>query len=278
MGIINSLFGTAPTPAPASTSTPAQVSTSAKATPVNSAPTQPGNIPEGTATPATPTPGTEVNGVVPETALDAPVDTTIDTTVKQKTSDSPLDQFSKLWEPVITPEGQVKAPEQLDPVKLQEIISKADFTKSLTPENLARITAGGDEAQAAFTESLNSVAQQVLMQATMAANKMTEQAIKTALEAQAANLPNLIRAQTTSNNLQKANPVFSNPAVKPVIEAVQAQLAAKNPDATADQLTEMAQNFVAVMGEAFAPKSDETSNPNKSVVKDIDWDSFLKGQ
>lgn len=249
MNILSTLFG-GPTP-------PAPVAAGA-ATPVT-----PGNLPDGSAAPAAATPGTDANGMVPATV------------VTPETPDSPLDQFKDMWEPVTTPEGQVTAPAQLDPAKLQEIISKADFTQTLSSENLSLIAAGGEGAQAAFIDSLNTVARQVLMQSTMANNKMTEQAVATALASQTATLPELIRSQTTSNNLQKANPLFSNPAVKPVIEAVQAQLAIKNPTATADQLTEMAQNFVSVMGESFAPKP--VTSATEQASQNVDWDKFLTG-
>ena len=252
---ISQLFGGGDsTPAAPNTATPAPTAT----------PAAPGNLPDGAGVTNPATPGTDVNGVVPATPAEP------------ATTDSPLAQFDKLWEPVTTPEGQDDTPVQLDPAKLQEIINKADFTKTISPENLNRIAAGGEEAQAAFTESLNTVAQQVLLQSTMASNKMVEQAIATALAKQTASLPDLIKSQTTTNNLQTANPIFSNPAVKPIIEAVQAQLAAKNPNATANELTEMAQNFVTVMGEAFSPTPDASTEANQGQG-DIDWTKFLSG-
>jgi len=258
MNMLANLFSSAPaTPA-------APAATAAPATPP-AAPATPGNIPDGVAPSNPATPGTEANGMIPAPAPEG-----------TQTPDSPLAQFSKMWEPVADAEGNVKAPAQLDATKLQEIISKADFTSTIGTDNLARIAAGGEEAQAAFTESMNSVAQQVLIQATMAANKMQEQAIKTALDSQTASIPELIRTQNASNNLQAANPLFSNPAIKPIIDAVQVQLAATNPTATPQQLTEMAQNYVTVMGEAFNPKAP-TTVPGQ-VDTNINWESFLAGQ
>jgi len=257
MGLIANLFNTTPTPAAPATPVAAP-------TPV--APAVPGNIPEGTAVPAPATPGTEVNGVVPAPA-------TSDT----NTPDSPLAQFGNLWEPVATKAGEAApaTPAPLDPAQLQEIISKASFTSSLTPENLSAIEAGGEGAQQAFTESLNSVAQQVLMQATLAANKMTEQAVKAATEAQAATIPEMIRAATLNNTLQKENPVFSNPAVRPVIEATQTQLAAKFPNATPDELATMTKDYITAMGAAFAPAPVTPAGSNAPDT--VDWESHFLG-
>lgn len=226
----------------------------APAAPAAPAPTTPGNIPDGTNPSATADPGNPAPAV---------------------NSDSPLDQFKSLWDPIATDGKEGSGdPAPLDPARLQEIISKADFTKSLSQDKLGLIAAGGDGAISAFTEALNAVGQQVLMQSTMAANQMQEQAIKAALDKYAANLPNAIKSQSLTNNLN-ANPVFSNPAVTPIIEAVKAQLVAKNPNATADQLTEMAQNFVTVMGEAFSPKP--ASNSGDNGFQNMDWDKFLNG-
>ena len=223
-------------------------------------------------TPATPTPATPGNipaNVDPNTPA-APGNPAAP--VVPAIPDSPLDQFKTLWEPIPTKEGDIPSgPVPLDPVKLQEIVSKADFTKALNPENIAAITAGGEGASKAFIDSLNLVAQQVLMQSTMAANQMTEHAISAALANQATAIPNMIKAQSLSSNLN-SNPIFTNPAVTPIMEAVKAQLLAKNPDATAAQLTEMTQNFVTVLGEAFTPK---VAAPESADT--VDWGKFLQG-
>ena len=234
------------------------------------------------AQPTQPTNGTGNPGNLPDTN---PNDTTLqneatasngvvpDGQTQETTENSPLDQFSGLWEPVENETGD-ESPAALDPTKLQEVISKADFSSALSPENLAKIAQGGEEATTAFAESLNSVAQQVLLQATLAANKMTEQAVEQAMAKQAASIPEIMKKQMLSTTLAESNPVYSNPAIKPVLEAVTSQLAAKNPNATPIELAEMAQNFVRVMGEALAPKADPQAN-GQNQQEDIDWSKFL---
>lgn len=243
-------------------------------------PTPPGNLPAVPAVATEQNPGTAANGVVPaqpatSTDLTAPAP-------GAEENKSPLAEYATLWDDVPKKEGDPDpaAPvTSLDPAKLQEIVSKVDFSKSLNQENLAKIAAGGEEATAAFASSMNEVAQQVLIQATLAANKMTEQAVSAAVEAQNAKIPELIRSATTSAALIKANPLFQDPAIKPVIDAVKSQLAEKNPTATPDQLTEMAQNFVSVMGEQLAPKKPSTeSNVLGQPPQDAtDWNKFLTG-
>jgi len=222
-------------------------------------PANPGNIPLNTGAAAPTAPGTETNGIVPVVPAvpDIP--------------DSPLAEFEKLWEPIAikaTPDGK---PATLDPARLQEVIGKASFTQAVTPDNLAKIQAGGEEATVALMETLNAVARQTITQSTLAANKMIEQAVTNMKTETDAAIPDLIRQQTLASNLKADDPIFSNPAVKPIMEATQAQLAGKFPDATPNELMEMTKRYITAMGEAFAPKAPAING----VPQNQDFSKFL---
>lgn len=204
-------------------------------------------------------PGTAPNGMVPNNVV---------------TEKSPLDPYATLWDtdPNIKKPGEY-VPQQLDAGKLQEVVSKVDMTKVITPAQMAAINAGGEGATAALMASLNAVAQQTLLQSTVVANKMIESAVAQAITATTAKIPALMKELNLSNSLIEKNPIFSNPAVKPVIEAVKSQLSTKFPNATTQELTSMAQDFVKAMGESFSPKPAPVSNPNE-----FDWSSYLENQ
>lgn len=214
----------------------------------------PGNIPDNTGTGSQGTPGAEPNGAVPP-----------GTTV-----DSPLDQFKDLWEPIknAAPDGK---PAAIDPTKLQEVIGKADFTKAISQDNLAAIAAGGEGALKATMDALNVVARQVMTQSTLTSNNMINDAVAKALEAQTAKLPQMMKEQGLSESLS-VNPVFSNPAVKPVIDAVKSQLAGKYPNASVQELTTMANNFVTTMAESFIPKPPAAT----PAPDEVDWNLFMQ--
>lgn len=223
--------------------TPAAPAPTTPTAPTTPAPVQPGNLP-----------------------AQQPADPT------NVTPSDPLAEFKDLWEPVKQDEnGTPQESPKLDPQKLQDVINKADFSSVISQENLAKIQQGGEEATRAFADSMNQVAQQVMYQSTLAANKLVETAVERAMAEQAAKLPNLIKSENLSTNLYQANPLFSNPAVKPVIEAVKSQLQTKNPDATPAQLTEMAQSFVTAMAESFMPKPTSNTPADDSQ----DWEKFL---
>ncbi len=165
--------------------------------------------------------------------------------------------------------------EQLDPAKVQEAMNKADFSGVLTQENLSAIAEGGEGAMNAFRESMNALARQVMSQSTLVANKMIETQVTKALESHQSQLPGLLKKQTLKDNLGSANPLFKNPAIKPVAEAVQMQLAAKYPDASVAEVNEMVSNFLTTMSGAFNPNQQSSDTAD---LESTDWSKFLGDQ
>ena len=228
--------------------------------PAQQVPAQPGNLPAQAPAASNPAPNAEPNGTVPNQP-------------EGEKSNSPLAEYEKLWEPNPTDPNAPAAPKDtpLDPAAVHKAVASADFSKVITADNLAAITAGGEEASKAFVNSMNAVAQQVLAQSTLVNNKMTEQAVKKALEQHSAGLPEMLRSQAAADHLKTSNPIFSNPAVTPIIEATQTQLLQKFPNATAAELTKMTNDYILAMGQAFAPAPPV--DPNAPV--ETNWDTFL---
>jgi len=244
------------TSAPAQQQQPAQQSAQQQQPPTAAAP---GNIPDQTTSATQANQATAPNGVVPAGA-----------------SDSPLEQFKDLWNTAHVDGKEGAANKQqaptITPEALQQVVSKVDFSKTLTPDMLAKVAAGGEDAQSAFAQAMNQVAQQVMIQSTLVNNKLTEQAVAAAIANQQASIPELLRTQAASDHLKTTNPLFSNPAVKPIIEATQAQLIQKFPQATPAELTKMTQDYILAMGNAFAPQTPVNSNG----PQEVDWEAFLR--
>lgn len=242
-GFFNNLFtpaAPAPAPAPAPVGTPPNQGNIPGAPTVASDPNNP-TAPEGTAAPA---PSNEPQ--------------------------SPLDQFSSLWETKPNEAGEPEAPKQLTAQEVQTAMAKADFSKVINTDQLAAITAGGQEAAEALPQILNALARQVMTQSTLVSDKLTQQAVAQALEKQQASLPSLLREQQAANHLKTSNPLFDNPAIKPVVEATRTQLLAKHPNASHEDITKMTQEYIVAMGEAFAPKQEVTQ-----AADDVDWAKYL---
>lgn len=246
MSILNTIFGTKP----AAPATPAQQQGA-------EVPQQQGNIP------AAPTVASNPNN---PTAPVTPAPT-------EAENNDPLAGFKNLWdnEPKTGNEGETE-PAPLTAEQLQKAMANANFSSGITPEMMQAISAGGDEATQAFQNAMNNVAKQVMVQATLVNNKLTEKAVADAIAKQQALIPDLVRKQATTAHVNDTNPLFSNPAIKPVVEATQSQLLAKFPNATPAEITKMTQDYISAMGKAFMPQ--QTVNDNGAG--ETDWDKFLQ--
>ena len=238
---------------------------SAPKQPAAPAPATPGNIPANAAPSAPTAPNTAPNGATPPNATDAPV-----------TEATPLDSFKDIWQTApVDPNAPTKPNGvfgDVDPKRFMEAAGKIDFSKAVTPEQLQAISAGGDGAMRAFAESMNKVAQGVYAQSAFASTKIVENALAKSRENFLAELPQHIKQQQVSTTLRDSNPIFSNPAVQPIISALEIQMTQKYPNATPTEITNMAKQYVEALGTAFTPK------PAASASKDsegTDWEKFL---
>lgn len=234
----------------------------------NPNPPTPGNIPDGT-----PNSGGTPNGAAPNGVLPNP-----DPNAKPAEA-TPFADFAELWQPVKT-DPNAPAPQsgvfgEIDPKKFQEAAGKIDFGKVVSPEMLAAISAGGEGAQQAFVTAMNKIAQGVYAQSAFATTKIVEQALNKSKESFLSELPTHIKKQTVTDSLRAENPIFNNPAVAPIISALEAQMTVKYPNATAPEITAMARQYVEQLGTSFAPKPKAESSAKKGKGE-TDWSTFLQ--
>lgn len=187
---------------------------------------------------------------------------------------SPLDQFSSLWEPSSTPtapDGTLPANmfSGTDPAKMLEAARKVDFAKSIPPDVLAKITAGGPDAAAAFMSALNDTAQRSYAQSSFASTKIVEAALAKFQEGMDQRLPSQIRNHQVTQSLRESNPALMHPAAAPIMEAMQAQLSVKFPKATVSELQGMASQYLTAFNTAANPVKSE------KVSAAEDWDGFF---
>lgn len=239
-------------------------------------PAAPAPVPGVTNNPANNTPavgtkqgeGTAPNGVVPNDG----------SATGDKKEESPLANFATLWD-TPAPSADAKDPNEqkgLDPQKIMEAAGKVDFAKVVNQETLAKITAGGPDAVAAMIDALNKTSQTVFAQSTIAAQRIADNAVSAAEERFNTQLPQAIRKQSLNSSLVGDNPAFANPAVKPLIDALQTQLAEKFPKATDKELKTMAQEYLTGASQIISPPQKDNSSENQKPGKDnVDWDKWL---
>lgn len=229
-----------------------------------------GMAPNGTTTVAP-------NGVTPTVPPQNP-----DQQQQQQENKSPLSEFEKLWEPATGPDGkplQVTSDPlyQVDAQKVMQEAQKVDFRKVATPEQLQKVAAGGQDGVAAMMEIMQSVASSVYGSAALAATKIAEQGITKALSQAEQRLPSVIRQQQFGETLTQKNPALKDPAVVPMIELVSRQLSQKYPNASSQELAEMAERYMQAAADAFNPiKQRELQQQQQQQQKENEnWDVFF---
>lgn len=222
-----------------------------------------GNIPPDAAATGQASGGAAANGVIPPG------------TATSATPSAPLDQFADLWknDPSAAAAASNGVFGDLDPRKFSEAAAKLNFASTVTPEQLQAISAGGEGAVTAFSQAMNAVAQATYAQSAFASTKLIEQALGKAKEGFMSELPLHIKKLQVSDNLRTENPIFANPAVQPVISALESQLTVKFPNASASEITAMAKQYVEALGTSFAAPA--TPAPAKAESKETDWSSFF---
>lgn len=210
----------------------------------------------------------------PASTAPAPGSTDTASAVTTDAAKAPLDAFTKLWE---TDAKSGDDAEQslfagFEPQKVFEAASKSNFASAITPEMQAAILAGGEGAQKALTQAINAATQAAFAQSTIMSTKLIEQAINKTNAKNLAELPNLVKRHAAADSLQTENPALSNPAAAPIINALQAQLAVKHPDATASQLKAMATDYLGNFAELVKPTKPAE---DKTVDTSTDWSKFL---
>lgn len=192
---------------------------------------------------------------------------------------SPLDGYSKLWETADTDLKPTPLVPQMtaDPAKLLEAAKGVDFTKAMRPEVLEAASKGDS---AALGTLINEAAQAGYAQSAMATTKIVEAALtKQAKTFQETVMPEILRRHSISQTNRADNPIFDNPAVKPMLEGLENQLAIKNPTATAADISAHAKIILTGMAEDIVKQSGRTiaETPSQEVVragarKEPDWE------
>jgi hypothetical protein len=198
------------------------------------------------------------------------------TTVPASTApESPLKDFANLWEPNASTEADKPLFGEIDPAKLMEAAKKTNFSGAITKEQLAKIQAGGQDAAEAFQQSMNAVAQTVFANSAMATTKIVEQALERQRTAFEAKLPGIIKQHTASDSLRSENPIFNDPAVAPLVKAMEHQFAQKYPNATTAELTQHAKTYISGLGSVFSPQKKEDTADSSKGTDNTDWSKFF---
>jgi uncharacterized protein (DUF924 family) len=234
------------------------------------APVTPTNNPTQNPAPAAPASSavTAPNGTVPPDG-------------NKPSEQSPHDKFSKLWDPAEPDQlkqGNQTPDNGLTPEKMLEAASKVDFRKTLNPELITKLQAGGTEAVEATLALMNQTAQQVYGQSVVVAQKLVDRAVEQATQEFAKQIPGLVKGQAARESLLSENPAFKDPKVAPIVGAVQQQLQLKHPQASAAEISQMAREYFRDAASVFSadPKAAAAAATANKVADGESWDDWFK--
>lgn len=235
----------------------------------------PGNIPQNTGTAQPGNGNAAPNGTNPTNGPQAQQQ-------NDEQNKSPLDAFSKLWEAPTNEKGepiqQTNTPlYNVDTKQVMDAAGKIDFKSVATPDQLAKIVAGGQEGVAAMMDIMNTMSQHVYANAAVAATKIAESGITRALSQAEQRLPGKIRDQQINEGLTSKNPALLDPAVRPLVDMVRNQFAQKYPTATANELQAMAEDYMTKAGSVFNPTQmqQQQQQQQRQTERDSEWDKFF---
>jgi hypothetical protein len=193
------------------------------------------------------------NGVVPQGAAE----------------ESPLKEYADVWQPTpVDPNKKEPAVNQLTNEHFMEAAGKIDFTKVITSDQMQKIQGGGDDAIKTLVEVMNKTSQVTMGQSLAGANKLIDQKLAEARKEFSQNIPRTVRDQNVKEALFQQNKLLADPAVAPMVVAMQQQLSERFPHASEQEILQKAQDYVIKAGQAFAPQ------PKKEAAKvpaDQDW-------
>ena len=222
-------------------------------------PVTPGNIPPADA--STGAIKTDGNGDVPGNIG-----------VTEKKNESPLDKFTEVVNTKPNDSAIPNVTFDAKPEDLLKIAQTKDYTKSVTQEQVAAITEGGEKAAKALISIVNSVAQSSFADSAAVTGTIVEQALAKQNEHFQKALPGILRNAGINKSVADANPIFKHPAVKTMVSGLASQLATKYPDASEAEITEMAQEYFTTF--AGQLNSGATKDQPAAKSNEMDWSEF----
>ena len=189
---------------------------------------------------------------------------------------SPLDQYKDLWKNDPNAKPDTPFSFNSDPAKLLDTAKTVDFTKVVSPEIMARIHAGGSDGQNAMMEAMNSVTQLSFAQSSHAATKITESALQAQEERFKAMLPDLIKQHSVRDAFRTDNPLLNDPALAPMVHALQSQFTKQYPQATANEIKQHVNDYLDGAASRIQSSRPQPKAESKGR-QEIDWEAHFLG-
>jgi hypothetical protein len=162
----------------------------------------------------------------------------------------------------------------VDPTRVAESANKLDFLSSVNPDLVTKAL-GGDPA--AFADVINSAVRQAVVGITVNQGQLLNSALAENNQRITSSLPNQLK-QVQLNEVGSDNPVFSHPAVAPLVTALKQTAYQKNPNASVGEVNQLVNNYLSGLAVAMQDASPEAVKQKQQAAKtagEQDWSSLF---
>jgi hypothetical protein len=191
-----------------------------------------------------------------------------------ETMPNPLDAYAKMWD---TANKQTEAaPEfNLDPKVLGDVTGSMNFLDGI-PQELQQRATSGDSA--ALMEMMNLVGRNTYKMALQHTSSLTGKFVDARSQYDSKRIPGNVRNELTQNALS-STPNYQHPVVRQQLKDVAERLQSQNPEASPQQIADMAKKYLSDLVSAINPQSgqqnDANGNPAQQSQGPTDWDKWL---
>ena len=190
---------------------------------------------------------------------------------------SPLDGFKDIWDIEPPKDGEISDSLEdvltIDQQKIVDAVGQMDFSKAVDAETLSKIQAGGDEAVQATLQAMNNMVRLAFGQNMLANATLVKKAMGNAESRIDSRTNKLLRDSQIKSGVSSINPILNNPAVAPMVDMVQSQLAKKYPTASAEEVKQKTEELLTTFASQLNPSSQQS--PNIEDEDGTDWEKFL---
>ena len=155
--------------------------------------------------------------------------------------------------------------------KVQQLIGGQNFTSGLNPEQVQAALNGDVNA---FMQVINTAAQNAAgfsLQSTMGALKASSTHERESWEKA---LPGQFKKLSASDKISEKNPIFRHEAAAPILESLKGAFLSKYPNATPDELADLAQSYLADFVDTVRPSAQPTPQQT-AAANGTDWGTFF---
>jgi len=185
---------------------------------------------------------------------------------------NPLDAYKSLWDNAGKPQQSEQAPSfNLDPKLVGEVSSKINFAEGID-QNMVQQALGGDIQ--AFMQVLNSVGRNAYSQSLQHGSTLTDKFVGARSEFEAKGLGSKVKGVLTEQAVGSI-PNANHPVVKQQLRETAKMFAAQYPEASPQEIAQMAQKYVTDLASAFQTQNQGQEGQKQQQPQDTNWDTWL---